>query len=158
LASRSAASQHFEADERAANHTALAGGVKLFNSQMMLLNQMVLDLAFCPKTASAGPLQEDDRRSQACLNRSLLVADFSRAMLRHDHGEPSTKLHALPPAAVLPHYNNLARSIEAQLVYRALLGLDGAGPAGIPCAPWPASHVENTSAGGWLVYPEQVVR
>ena len=45
-----------------------------------------------------------------------LIADFSRAMLRHDHGEPRTKLHALPPAAVLPHYNSLARSIEAQLL------------------------------------------
>lgn len=126
------------ADERAANHSSLLS-VPLFNQQMLLFNRMVLDLAFCPNaSSSAGALTEADLKAQACLARRLRIADFSRAMLRHDADNPNDKLHAPPGAAQLPHYNNLARSIEGQLVYRAWMDRSAAGPAGtVPCAPWP---------------------
>lgn len=59
-------------------------------------------------------------------------------MLRHNWGDLAEKFSALFDTSALPHYNNLGRSIEAQLVYRAMLNWTAAGPAMLPCAQWPA--------------------
>ena len=73
------------------------------NEQATLLNRMVLDLAFCPRHASSGMLDADDRHRQSCLRRRLRIADFARSMLRHNDGNPADKLTAVPPASACSH-------------------------------------------------------
>ena len=130
-----------------ADRNAVLQNIALTNDQALLLNRMVLDLIFCREPALrtanrsiSGPgavPRSELKQHHACLSSRLRVADFGRSMLRHNAGDPANKLSALPPASLLPHYNNLARSIELQLTYRAILNWTAAGPAMLPCVTWP---------------------
>ena len=109
------------------------------NLRILEYNQAILHGALC------GTPHGEARR---CLRDRLLVADFGRAMFRHDDGDDRNKMSAPPPSAAVAHYNHVARMIEAQLLYRALLGWPSAGPLASPSCEeegqwWPDRNVRR---------------
>ena len=85
------------------------------------------------------PLALSSRTSSgiALAPRRLHLARHGRTMVG--------RVLAPPPASALPHYNNLARSIEAQILYRAWLGWPAAGPSAI-CSSCASKRVSRSSA------------